>query len=154
MSYTSASAQILNWLLILDWNVSRQGGGGGGVWEKRAKNVSRSKIDLSWSSEESTWSGVLLTLQSNWSVYVWQSMYNSCISSWKRGTTKCKFSAWKVIILEMECKSRCHERKNLHQFNGHLQHWTEAETKSDSQVESLINVAEVKANFMVKLHYY
>ena len=72
----------------------------------------------------------------------------------KRGTTKCKFSAWKVIIPEMECKSGCHERKNLHQFNGHLQHWTEAETKSDSQVESLINVAEVKANFMGKLHYY
>ena len=47
----------------------------------------------------------------------------------------------------MECKSGCHERKNLHQFNGHLQHWTEAETKSDSQVESLINVAEVKTNF-------
>ena len=75
-------------------------------------------------------------------------MYNSCISSWKRGTTKCKFSAWKVIILEMECKSGCHERKNLHQFNGHLQHWTEAETKSDSHVESLINVAEVKTNFL------
>ena len=72
----------------------------------------------------------------------------------KRGTIKCKFSAWKVIILEMECKSGCHERKNLYQFNGHLQHWTEAETKSDSQVESLINVAEVKANFMGKLHYY
>ena len=51
----------------------------------------------------------------------------------------------------MECKSGCHERKNLHQFNCHLQHWTEAETKSDSQVESLINVAEVKANFMGKL---
>ena len=51
----------------------------------------------------------------------------------------------------MECKSGCHERKNLHQFNGHLQHWTEAETKSDSQVESLINVAEFKANFMGKL---
>ena len=54
----------------------------------------------------------------------------------------------------MECRSGCHERKNLHQFNGHLQHWTEAETKSDSQVERLINVAEVKANFMGKLHYY
>ena len=49
----------------------------------------------------------------------------------------------------MECKSGCHERKNLHQFNGHLQHWTEAETKSDSQVESLINVAEVKANLTI-----
>ena len=71
-------------------------------------------------------------------------MYNSCISSWKRLTTKCKFSAWKVIILEMECKSGCQERKNLHQFNGHLQHWTEAETKSDSQVESFINVAKSK----------
>ena len=44
--------------------------------------------------------------------------------------------------------------KNLQQFNGHLQHWTEAETKSDSQVESLINVAEFKANFMGKLYYY
>ena len=44
----------------------------------------------------------------------------------------------------MECKSGCHERKNLYQFNGHLQHWTEAETKSDSQVESLINVAKSK----------
>ena len=53
----------------------------------------------------------------------------------------------------MECKSGCHERRNLHQFNGHFQHWTEAEAKSDSQVESLINVAEVKANFMGKLHY-
>ena len=27
-------------------------------------------------------------------------------------------------------------------------HWTEAETKSDSQVESLINVAELKTNFI------
>ena len=54
----------------------------------------------------------------------------------------------------MKFKSGCHERKNLPQFNGHMQHWTEAETKSDSQAESLINVAEVKANFMVKLHYY
>ena len=39
-------------------------------------------------------------------------------------------------------------------FNGHLQHWTEAETKSDSQVESLNNVAEFKANFMGKLYHY
>ena len=34
------------------------------------------------------------------------------------------------------------------------EHWTDAETKSDSQVESLMNVAEVKANFMGKLYYY
>ena len=34
------------------------------------------------------------------------------------------------------------------------EHWTEAKTKSDSQVESLINVAEFKANFMGKLYYY
>ena len=58
----------------------------------------------------------------------------------------------------MECKSGCHEReksvKNLHQFNGHLQRWTEAETKSDGQVESLINVADFNANFMGKLYYY
>ena len=39
--------------------------------------------------------------------------------------------------------------KNL----GHLQHWTEAETKSDSQVESLVNVNEFKANFMGNLYY-
>ena len=41
--------------------------------------------------------------------------------------------------------------KNLQQFNGHLRHWTEAETKSDSQVESLINVAEFKVNFIILL---
>ena len=35
-----------------------------------------------------------------------------------------------------------------------VQHWTETVTKSDSQVESLINVAEFKANSMGKLHYY
>ena len=52
----------------------------------------------------------------------------------------------------MECKSGCHKRENPQQLNGHLQHWTE--TKSDSQVESLINVAEFKANFMGKLYYY
>ena len=44
--------------------------------------------------------------------------------------------------------------KNLQQFNGHLQHWIEAKTKSDSQVESLINVAEFKADFMGKSYYY
>ena len=110
---------ILNWLSILDWNISRWGGGGVGVWEKRAKkmfpaakSICESSLRLiRRSSEKSTWSGVPLTLQSNWSVYVYQSMYNSCISSWKRGTTKCKLSAWKAIILEMECKSGCHERK-------------------------------------------
>ena len=37
---------------------------------------------------------------------------------------------------------------------NHLQHWTEAVTKSDSQAESLINVAEFKANFMGQLYYY
>ena len=58
------------------------------------------------------------------------------------------------MIREMKCKFVCHERENLQQFNGHLQHWTEAETKSDSQVESLINVAELIANFMGKLYYY
>ena len=34
------------------------------------------------------------------------------------------------------------------------EHRTEAETKSDIQVENLINVAEFKANFMGKLYYY
>ena len=34
------------------------------------------------------------------------------------------------------------------------EHWTEAETKSDSQLGSLMNVAEFKANFMDKLSYY
>ena len=38
-------------------------------------------------------------------------MYCPCISSWKRETTKCKFSAWKVLIQEMECKFGCHERE-------------------------------------------
>ena len=32
------------------------------------------------------------------------------------------------------------------------EHRTEAETKSDIQVENLINVAEFKANFMGKLY--
>ena len=41
--------------------------------------------------------------------------------------------------------------KNLQQFNGHLHHWTEAETKPDSQVESLINAAEFKADFIILL---
>ena len=41
----------------------------------------------------------------------------------------------------MRCETGCHKRENLQQFNGHLHHWTEAETKSDSQVKSLINVA-------------
>ena len=34
------------------------------------------------------------------------------------------------------------------------EHWTEVETKSDIQVENLINVAEFKANFMGKLYHY
>ena len=45
---------------------------------------------------------------------------------------------------EMEFKFGCHERGNLHANK----HRTEAETKSDIQVENLINVAEFKANFM------
>ena len=49
----------------------------------------------------------------------------------------------------MGCKFGCHEREKSSTVV-----WTEAETKSDSQVESLINVAEFKANFMGKLHYY
>ena len=53
-------------------------------------------------------------------------------------------------IEEMECKFGCHERGNLHAN----EHRTEAETKSDIQVENLINVAEFKANFMGKLYYY
>ena len=34
------------------------------------------------------------------------------------------------------------------------EHRTGAETKSDIQIENLINVAEFKANFMGKLYYY
>ena len=75
-------------------------------------------------------------------------MYNSCIPIWKRGTTKCKFSGWKVTVEEMECKFGCHERGNLQRSFAN-EHWTEAETKSNSQVESLMNVAQFKANFMV-----
>ena len=44
----------------------------------------------------------------------------------------------------MECKFGYHEKRNLHAN----EHRTEAETKSDIQVENLINVAEFKANFM------
>ena len=53
----------------------------------------------------------------------------------------------------MECKFGCRERENL-QRSLVNEHWTEAETKSDSQVESLMNVAEFKTNFMGKLYYY
>ena len=43
--------------------------------------------------------------------------------------------------------------ENLQQLfaNGN---WTEAETKSDTQVDSLINVPEFKTSFMGKLYYY
>ena len=51
----------------------------------------------------------------------------------------------------MECKFGCHESSTRLFAN---EHWTEAETKSDIQVENLINVAEFKANFMGKLYYY
>ena len=51
------------------------------------------------------------------------------------------------------CKPGCHERGNLQQSIANEQ-WTEAETKSDSQVGSLMNVAKFKANFMGKLYYY
>ena len=59
---------------------------------------------------------------------------------------------WKpdLTIEEMECKFGCHERGNLYAN----EHRTEAETKSDIQVENLINVAEFKANSMGKLYYY
>ena len=55
-----------------------------------------------------------------------------------------------LTIEEMECKFGYHERGNLH---GN-EHRTEAETKSDIQVENLIDVAEFKANFMGELYYY
>ena len=78
-------------------------------------------------------------------------MYNSCILIGR--TSKCKFSAWKVTIEEMECNLVVTKGKNLQQSFAN-EHWTEPETKSDSQVESLMNVAEFKANFMGKLYYY
>ena len=53
----------------------------------------------------------------------------------------------------MECKFGCHERGNLQRLFAN-EHRTEAETKSDIQVENLINFAEFKANFMGKLYYY
>ena len=49
----------------------------------------------------------------------------------------------------MECKLGCHERGKIAS-----EHQTEAETKSNIQIENLINVAEFKANFMGKLYYY
>ena len=52
----------------------------------------------------------------------------------------------------MECESACHERKKSSSVQRPFV--TLAETKSDSQAESLINVAEFKANFMGKLYYY
>ena len=54
----------------------------------------------------------------------------------------------------MECKLGCHERGKSSTRLIANEHWTEAETKSDIQVENLINVAEFKANFMGKLYYY
>ena len=45
----------------------------------------------------------------------------------------------------MECKFGCHEREYLQQSFAN-EHRTEAKTKSDSQVESLMNVAEFKTN--------
>ena len=41
------------------------------------------------------------------------------------------------------------KRKNLQRPFAN-EHWTKAETKSDSQVESLMNDAEFKANFVGK----
>ena len=61
----------------------------------------------------------------------------------------------------MECKFGCYEReKSLTEKSEHVQGKNlqrsfatlEAETKSDSQVENLINIAQFKANFMGKLH--
>ena len=71
---------------------------------------------------------------------------------WRRGTTKCKFSAWKQLkkwsVNLVDTKGENLQRSFVNE------HWTEAETKSDSQVESLMNVAEFKAYFMGKLYYY
>ena len=50
-----------------------------------------------------------------------------------------------VTIEEIECKFGCHEREYLQRSFAN-EHWTEAKTKSDSQVESLMNVAEFKTN--------
>ena len=54
----------------------------------------------------------------------------------------------------MECKFVCHERGKSSTRLFAKEHRTEAETKSDIQVENLINFAELKANFMGKLYYY
>ena len=64
--------------------------------------------------------------------------------------TNMKFA---VTIEEMERKFGCHERGKLQRSFAN-EHRTEAETKSDIQVENLINIAEFKANFMGKLYYY
>ena len=53
-------------------------------------------------------------------------------SNWKRETTKCKFSAWKVTTEEMECKFSCHERGKSSTVIAN-EHWTEAETKSGTK---------------------
>ena len=56
----------------------------------------------------------------------------------------------------MECESGCHEGKKSSSVQRPLQHWTEAETKSDSQVESLINVAKFKTTLIKRknLHQF
>ena len=59
----------------------------------------------------------------------------------------------------MECKFGCQEMgksSTLTVICKRTLGRTEAETKSDIQVENLINVAEFKANFnfMGKLYYY
>ena len=50
----------------------------------------------------------------------------------------------------MDCKFGCHERGNLQRLLAN-EHRTEAETKSDIQVEYL---TEFKANFVGKLYHY
>ena len=45
----------------------------------------------------------------------------------------------------MECKFGCHRREYLQRLLAN-EHWTEATPKSDSEVESLMNVAEFKTS--------
>ena len=54
----------------------------------------------------------------------------------------------------MECKFGCHERENLQRSSAN-EHWTEAKSKSDSQVESLMNIAaEFKTNIAKKIKLF
>ena len=97
------------------------------------------------SSEESTSSGVTLASQGK-CLYI-SGHVQFLHSNLEKRNYQVQIFSSESNSEEIECKFGCHERENLQQSFAN-EHWTEAETKSDSQIESLMNVAEFKANFM------